>query len=94
ESGMITLIELVMKIVFAVMMVSVMFYFGYSLAVSRCKSADFQGIWSSKNLVATAHKCFEGRHINQFIFIVRVFKYSFFTLIMLMVVQGVLGKFT
>ena len=91
---MIALIDLVMEGIFVVMMVSGLFYFGYALSVSKCKSFEFQGIWSNKQLKIVAAKCFEGRHVNQFIVVFKVFKYSFITLILLMVLQGVVGKFT
>ena len=84
-----------MKGIFVVMMVFGLLYFGYALALSKCKSFEFQGIWSTnRQLKIVAAKCFEGRHVNQFIVVLKTLKYSFIALILLMVLQGVVGKFT
>ena len=91
---MIAFIDLVMKGIFFVMMASVLLYLGYAFAVSKCKLFGFQGIWSNRQLEIVAARCFEGRHVNQFVTIVKVFKCSFLALIFLMVLQGVLGEFT
>ncbi|GJM05203.1 MAG: hypothetical protein DHS20C09_11940 [marine bacterium B5-7] len=91
---MIAFIDLVMKGIFFIMMVSALFYFGYAVAVPKSKSLEFQGIWSNKQLKIVAARCFEGRQVNQFVTIVKVFKSSFLALILLMVLHGVLGQFT
>lgn len=87
-------IDLIMKCIFLIMMVSELLYFGYALAISECKSFDFHGIWSNRQLKIFAARFFDNRHAHQFITIVKTFKYSFISLILLMVVQGVLGGFT
>ena len=88
------LLEVAMKGAFITMMLTALFYFGYVFALSKCKSFEIHGILSNRTLIEVAGKCFEGRHVSQFVLIVKVFKYSFLTLIILMVAHGVLGKIT
>lgn len=83
-----------MQGLFFIMTLSALCYFGYAIAASKCQSFELQSIWSNKQLRKTATKCFEGRHVNQFIIIVTVFKYSFITLIVLMILQGIFNKIT
>lgn len=91
---MIILLDFIMKCIFFVMMVSALFYFGYVIAISKCSLFELYGIWSNQRLREIAVRCFEGRHVSQFIIVVKVLKYSFFCLIALMALHGVLGKFT
>lgn len=91
---MIILIDIIMKGMFFIMMVSVLFYFGYAIGISKCSPFELNGIWSNQRLREVAGRCFEERHANQFIIVVKTFKYSFFCLIALMVLRGVLSKFT
>ncbi len=91
---MINLIEITMHGLFVIMIISALLYFGYSLVLSKCKVIEFQGVFFNKVLAEKASHCFEGRHVDQFIFIVKTFKYSFLGLILLMVTHGVVNKFT
>ena len=89
--------EIILKSLFFIMAVSGLFYFAFRLVLSKCKILDcdfrFYGMWSNKELSDVASKCYEGRHVNQFILIAKVFKYSFRALIIMSILLGILSKF-